>query len=64
MTEPTDIRYEAAEIIPHISGDLAILIMATDKGKIAVHMQRIVLEGLFEQLAAVLGRVVPPARPQ
>lgn len=54
MTEPVDIRYEAAEIDASLSGDLAILVMATDKGRIAVHMRQSVLLGLYAQLRQAL----------
>ena len=54
MIEPVDIRYEADEIDPSLSGNLAILLMATDKGRIAVHMHRSVLVGLYATLGQVL----------
>ncbi len=62
MIEPVDIRYEAAEIGPSLSGDLAILLMATDKGRIAVHMQRSVLVGLYAALRQVLESEEPPSQ--
>ncbi len=54
MIDPVDIRYEAAAIIPELERDQAILVMLTDKGRIAVHMRRTVLLGLYKQLEQAL----------
>ena len=54
MTDAVDIRYELASISAQIDDDLAILLMATDKGPIAVYMQRAVLLGLYEEVKQAL----------
>ncbi len=54
MAEAVDVRYEAANITAQIDDDLAILLMVTDKGRIAVHMQRTVLLGLYAELGLAL----------
>ncbi len=54
MGDAIDIRYEAADIIAQINDDLAVLVMVTDKGRIAVHMKRTVLLGLYVQVKQAL----------
>ncbi len=54
MIEPVTIRYEAAEIDASLSGNLGILLMATNRGRIAVHMHRSVLVGLYATLEQVI----------
>jgi len=54
MVDAVDIRYELASVTTQIDDDLAILLMATDKGRIAVHMRRAVLLGLYEEVKQAL----------
>ena len=56
MIEPTRIEYEASDIDAHVtSDDLAILVMETDKGRIAVHMRRSVVAHLYVRIGVALG---------
>ena len=54
MIEAVDIRYEATDISPQIEGDLAVLVMVTEKGRVAVHMQRAVFLGLHAEMKQAL----------
>ena len=54
MTDPVELKYEAANITPQIADDLAILLMETEKGRVAVSMRRSVLEGLYAELRQAL----------
>ena len=61
MGDAVDVRYEAANITAQIDDDLAILLMVTDKGRIAVHMQRTVLLGLYAELGLALEQKALPS---
>lgn len=61
--DATDVQYEAVQIDSHLSSDLRIFVMATDKGRIAVHMSRVELELRNRsegRLATKAARLVPP----
>lgn len=64
MTAHTDMRYEAAQIDASLFGDSAILIMVTEKGRVAVHMQKSALQGLYEQIRQALENEAPPSQTQ
>ncbi len=51
MGDAVDVRYEAANITAQIDDDLAILLMVTDKGRIA---ERTALLGLYAELGLAL----------
>ena len=54
MTRPIYIEYEAAEVIVRVEGDLAVLVMETVTGRIAVSMRQTVFQGLYAQLKQAL----------
>jgi hypothetical protein len=53
MTAPTRIEYEAHDIDVHATKDLCVLVMLTDKGRVALHMRRTVFDHLCEHIDAV-----------
>ncbi len=62
MTEPLYLEAEASDIEPLLFEVAAVLEMDTDKGRIAVHMQRDVFVALFERMRISLGPEAPHVR--
>ncbi|MGE0749172.1 MAG: hypothetical protein AB7K64_01125 [Variibacter sp.] len=55
MSESNVIRFEAKDIEPNVSGDLALLVMDTAKdGQVTVWMRRPVFAALFERMRLAL----------
>ena len=64
MPEPTVIRFEATEIEADLTGDIGILLMKTQEGRVAVHMHRCVFAALCEQMRHALAEEVKNDQPQ
>ena len=58
--DAVDVRYEAANITAQVTDDLAVLVMVTDLGRVAVHMRQSVLQGLYAELRQALEPTAAP----
>ena len=59
MTEGTEVKYEiheVADVTAHTSGGLAVLVLDTDKGRIALHMKRALFGRLEHDIRQALAR--------
>ena len=64
MTERLKNEYQIlliAEVTAHASGDLAVLVLDSDQGRIALHMQRELFGRLEHDIRQALAREEPPA---
>ena len=65
MIEPNVIRFEATDIDPDLSSNLAMLVMDTAKdGRVTVWMRRPVFVALFERMRLALDQAPAPVPPQ
>ncbi len=67
MVDAVDFKYEAydvEDVTTHAEQDSAILILNTDKGRIALHMKRALFERLEHEIRQALDREGPPAQPR
>ncbi len=65
MADPIEIKYEVykvADVTAHASQGLAALVLDTDKGRIALHMRRVLFEYLEHDIRQALDREGPPAQ--
>ena len=59
MSDPVDIKYEAlqvADVDAYASGDIAVVILHTDQGRLALHMRRDLLAHLGDEITSALSR--------
>jgi hypothetical protein len=64
MTDSTDIKYKTLDIEDvnaHASGDIGILVLKTDQGRVGLHMSRALLVRLGDEIKHALEREVPPS---
>ncbi len=67
MADPIEIKYHAYDVVDvtaHATEDLALLVLDTDKGRIALHMRRVLFERLEHDIRQALNREEPPSQPQ
>ncbi len=64
MADAINIKYEAYDVTTHVEQDLAILILDTDQGRIALHMKRALFERLEHEIRQALDREEPSAQPR
>ncbi len=67
MADPIEIKYEVykvADVTAHASQGLAVLVLDTDKGRIALHMPRALFERLEHDIRQELAREGPPVQPR
>ena len=59
MADAIDLKYEAlsvADVTTHVEKDLAILVLDTDQGRVALHMKRALFERLEHEIRLALAR--------
>lgn len=59
MTDSTNIKYEilkVADVIAHAEGDIGVIILDTDQGRIGLHLRRNILVLLGDEIAQALSR--------
>ena len=67
MADPIEIKYEALDVVDvtaQASQGLAVLVLDTDKGRIALHMRRALFERLEHDIRQALDREGPPVQSQ
>ena len=59
MSDPVEIKYESlqvADVVAYASRDLAVVVLDTDQGRLALHMKRDLLAHLGDEIASALSR--------